>query len=58
MRVESTDEMKELEKMIEPYLNWDDIFNKRFKDGTPDEIIEAQKKLTELSIEQTLELTM
>lgn len=31
--------------MIIPYINYDDPINNRFKDGTPQEIIEAQKKI-------------
>lgn len=45
MRIQPTDEMKKLENMIIPYINYDDPINNRFKDGTPQEIIEAQKKI-------------
>lgn len=58
MRTQSTDEMKKLEDMIRPYINYDDPIHNRFKDGTPKEIIDAQKKLTELSIQQSLDLSM
>lgn len=58
MRIWPTEEMEKLETMIIPYINYDDPINNRFKEGTPQEIIEAQKKLTELSIQQSLELSM
>lgn len=55
MILRPTEEMKKLEDMIAPYINWDDPIRNRFKEGTPPEILEAQEKLRELSMEQRLE---
>ncbi len=55
MILRPTEEMRKLEEIIEPYINWDDPIRNRFKEGTPPEILEAQAKLRELSMEQTLE---
>ena len=38
---------------IMPYINFGP--GPRFKEGTPKEILEAQEKLTQLSIQQTLD---
>lgn len=54
MIIESTEEMKKLEDMIDPYINWDDPIRNRFKEGTPPEILEAQAKLTKLAEEEQL----
>lgn len=53
MRAKSTEEMKKLENIIMPYINFGP--GPRFKEGTPKEILEAQEKLTQLSIQQTLD---
>ena len=55
MIITPTEEMEKLRQMIKPYINWDDPIRNRFKEGTPPEILEAQAKLRELSMEQTLE---
>ncbi len=54
MIIRSTGEMKELEDLIEPYINWDDPIHNRFPEGTPPEILEAQDRLEKLAREEAL----
>ena len=52
MRAEPTKEMKELMDMIRPYRDLSDPLGRKFIEGTPLEIIKAQERLEELSLEQ------
>lgn len=59
MRIPYTKEMKEMQERIEPYLMPDDGLKRKFKEGTPKEIIELKKKLDKMfdeKYEQEMEL--
>lgn len=48
MRIPYTQEMKEMQEKVEPYLVPDDGLKRKFKEGTPKEIIELKKKLDKI----------